>query len=871
MRKFVLLINAGSVILLQSISATAGVNVLTYHNDNSRAGANLSEKTLTPANVNQNKFGKLFGYDVDGYVYAQPLYVSGLTMPGEGTRNVVFVATEHNSVYAFDADSNAGPSGGLLWQVNLGTPGLSASGDFGTRYGPYESIVPEVGVTGTPVIDLASKTLYVDTFVHEASGYSHKLHALDITTGAERSFSPVVVRASVMGSGVDSTNGVVRFNALQQLQRAALTLAGGILYVAFGSYEDTDPYHGWIIGFNPATLAQLPSYTFNTTPNSRKSVFGVNAGEGGIWMSGCGLSEDAQGNLYFGVGNGSFNAFNHSGGTEYGDSLVKLSASGGLSVADYFTPYDQQFLADNNGDLGSTGVVLLPDQPGPFKRLMIAAGKSGAAYLMNRDMMTAGNNHFNVNGAPDAVVQKIFLANGALDTPAYFDGTIYFVPVAAPLVAYVLTNGVLPDTPTATGPRIFGYPGATPGVSGNGNQNGIVWAVQNGSPAVLTAYDAKNITTEIYSSDQAGTRDQMPNGVKFAPPTIANGKVYVGGQYGLTVFGLLGADPANSPRPGIYSGLFYESGGVEFLKSGSFNATLTKRGAFSGRLRMGAGVYPFGGRFDSNGTATATITRKGFSALTLTLEANADVLTGTVSDGTWTADLAAYRAAFNIRTNPAPYSPRYTVIVPGPADGNPDNPQGDGFGVVTVTRAGVATISGRVADGAHVTQSAWVSQNGQWPFYAPLYRGKGQILGWLSVAPDDLSGQVSWIRPAIPNAAYFPNGFEIQSQVSGSAYRRPASGTRILDFVNGALTLTDGDLTSPVSGFVTLAANNKITSTSHFSLTFTTLSGFFRGSVANPAGGKPILYSGVALQKQNIGAGFFLGTHHSGRVRLEPQ
>ena len=540
------------ILLLFSIWGLAGslmaqVNVLTYHNNNSRTGENLNENFLRPANVNATSFGKLFTYTVDGDVYAQPLYVSGLAVPSRGTHNAVFVATQHNTVYAFDANTNAGP-GGLLWQVNLGPSAATPSPDFGTRYGDYNDIVPEVGITGTPVIDLASGTLYVDTFTHEGGAYYHKLHALNIGNGTERSFSPVVVSARIPGIGVGSSNGFVIFEAKQQLQRSALTLAGGIVYVAYAGYADTNPYHGWILGFNASNLQLLTNYVFNTTPNSTIAQFGPDAGEAGIWMAGCGLAVDAAMNLYFEVGNGSFNAFNNSGGTEYGSSVIRLSTTGGrLTVADYFTPYNQAFLGSNDLDLGSGGLALLPDQPGSVPHLMVGGGKEGKLYLINRDMFTAGNNHHNAGGSSDAVFQTVLMGNGIFATPAYFNGRFYLAPTGARLEGFSLANGSLSSF--GTGPRTFPYPGATPSVSAKGTTNGIVWAISRQTPAVLTAYNPTNLTAEIYNSAQAsGGRDTLPNGTKFAVPTVANGKVYVGGQHALSVFGLFGGG-STPPSP----------------------------------------------------------------------------------------------------------------------------------------------------------------------------------------------------------------------------------------------------------------------------------------------------------------------------------
>jgi len=515
------------------------VSVPTYHYDNRRTGRNSSETILSPANVNSNTFGKLFSYAVDGYVYAQPLYLSDLPIPGRGTHNVLFIATEHNSVYAFDADNN-GPEGGLLWQTNLGPSAATPTSDFGSRFGPYNNIVPEVGITSTPVIDPVAGLIYVDAFTHESGFYFHRIHALNIADGTEAPFSPVLVTATCPGAGVSSTNGVITFIPKQQIQRAALTLAGGNVYVAFAGYADTDPYHGWVIGFNASNLVQLTNYVFNTTPNSTN---GANPGEGGIWISGCGLSVDENTNLYVPIGNGSFTATNGSGGTDYGDSLVKLSTTNGLAVADYFTPYNQATLQTVDQDFGSGGCLFLPDQPGPFPHLIVCAGKEGRIYLINRDQFTSDNGHFNASTtAVDYVVQTIpgQLGGGCYDTPVFFNGNVFFAASGNRLKAFALTNGFFATNAVSTGPRIFGSPGATPFVSANGTNNGIIWAMANANPAVLTAYNPSNLTAELYNSTQAAAnRDRLTNGVKFTLPIVVNGKVYAGNQYRVSVFGLL--------------------------------------------------------------------------------------------------------------------------------------------------------------------------------------------------------------------------------------------------------------------------------------------------------------------------------------------
>ena len=545
------LVAAMSVVLGQ-----AQVNVLTYHNDNARTGANTNETLLTPGNVNTNTFGKLFKYDVDGYVYAQPLYVSGLNIPGQGTHNVLFVATEHDSVYAFDADSTNGPGGGLLWQTSLGTSADTRTGEFGTRYdNPYADITNEVGVTGTPVIDLPSGTLFVNAFTHEGSNYFHRIHALNITNGAERANSPVLVTATFPGVGVGSNGmGRVVFAAKQQNQRCALTLAGGKLYVPYAGYGDTDPYHGWIVGFDAGTLQPLTNYVFNTTPNSTTNQFGPFAGEAGIWMSGGGLSVDAYTNLYFETGNGVFTATNGSGGTEYGSSFIKLSTTNGLAVADYFTPYNQAQIGGGpaDTDLGSSGIVLLPDQPGAFPHLLLGGGKEGKVYLLNRDQFTTNNNHFNSTGTVDHIVQTLPIGKpGRLTaTPAWFNGWVYFggwsnANGQITLRAFSMSNGLLSANPVSVSTLTNGFPGQTPGISANGTNNGILWGLKMANPGYLFAYNATNLTNQIYNSTQApGNRDRLTNGVKFTVPTVVNGKVYVGSQYSVYAFGLLGGTVA---------------------------------------------------------------------------------------------------------------------------------------------------------------------------------------------------------------------------------------------------------------------------------------------------------------------------------------
>ncbi|HZQ45803.1 MAG TPA: pyrrolo-quinoline quinone, partial [Verrucomicrobiae bacterium] len=527
-----------SVLLVMLVCLEAGENraasspstaVLTYHNDIARTGQNTNETLLTLANVNTNSFGKLFTCAVDGYVYAQPLVLTNVNIPGRGILDVVYVATEHDSVYAFDANSNAGP----LWQVSFLNPAAGvapvSSADLDCT-----DIVPEIGITSTPVIDPISGTIYVEAKTGESSGnninFVHRLHALDVTTGAEKFGGPVVITASVTGSGAGSVSGRVAFDSQWQMNRAALLLNHGVVYLGFGSHCDSGPFHGWLLAYNATTLAQIAA--FNTTPNGEG---------GGIWHAGNGPSCDANGNLYVMTGNGTFDA---STNKDFGDSVIKLSTAGGLSEANYFTPFNQAFLNTNDLDLGSGGTVVLPDEVGnsAHPQLLVGAGKKGVLYLFDR------NNLGKYNGSTDMMVEKLNVLGSNFSTPVYFNFTLYYLGVQGYLTAFPVSNAFIGAASQAQGSTQFGFPGATPSLSANGLNDAIIWVIQsdaydsNGN-AVLRAYNASNLAQELYNSDQAGTRDQPGAAVKFAVPTIANGKVYVGTQYALSVFGSLAPSP----------------------------------------------------------------------------------------------------------------------------------------------------------------------------------------------------------------------------------------------------------------------------------------------------------------------------------------
>ena len=530
-------------VLVSASGAGAQVAVLTYHNDNARTGQNLNETVLTTDSVGPVTFGQLFSYPVDGYVYAQPLYMPNVSLPGQGLHNVVFVATEHDSVYAFDADDS---SVGLLWQVSFIDPANGV-----TTVPPEDvqsdAIVPEIGITGTPVIDNGSGTLYVVATTKEAASgsphYVQRLHALDIGTGAEKLGGPIVIGDTIFdgnatyvsgpslpGTGDGSAGGQVFFDALRQNQRPGLLLLNGVVYVGWASHGDTRPYHGWVLGYDVQTLAQVA--VFNTTPNG---------GLGGVWMSGGGLAADSAGAVYLSTGNGTFDVTD-SEAPAYGDSVLKLSAGNGLTVADSFTPWNQDALAASDLDFGSGGVLLLPDQPGAFPHLMVTATKDGAIYLINRDDL---GGYQRCGGGCDDVVQVMPEATigDCFCTPAYFNNQVYYQGAFDVLKVFPLSGGLLSLSPLSKSSTRFDFPGSTPSISANGSTSGIVWTLQadayaGGGPAILHAYDALDLSRELYSSDQVPA-DQLDSAVKFAVPTVANGKVYVGTQDSLAAFGLL--------------------------------------------------------------------------------------------------------------------------------------------------------------------------------------------------------------------------------------------------------------------------------------------------------------------------------------------
>lgn len=506
--------------------AFSQINVTTYHYDNMRSGQDLHETVLTPSNVAAATFGKLFSQPVDGQVYAEPLILHNVQIPGKGTHPVVYVATENDSVYAFDADSNTGTNSTPLWHVSFINPskGITTvpSADLGTT-----AIQPQIGITGTPVIDPNNFTLYVVAATKENGEYVQRLHALDVTTGAEKLGGPVVIAAAVKGTGSGSSGGKLSFDPFRSNQRPALLLSNGIIYIAWASHglENQYPYHGWIMGFNETTLKLQNAWSVT-----------ANGDQGGIWQSGDGLAADQLGQIYFMTGNGTFDA--NTGGGDFGMSFVKLSST--LKFDDYFTPYNAVILSSNDQDLGSGGPLLLPYQNGasnPY--LAVGAGKEGVIYLLNRNKM----GHFNSKNNSQ-IVQQIsnpFNSHGLYSTPAYWQEKLFFWAAYDNLRIFSMSNGLIRTTPVISSFSLAS-PGATPVVSANGATNGIVWALDTSQalvgPAVLHALNAAT-ASELYNSAQSGSRDTAGNAVKFTIPTVANGNVYVGTARELDVYGLL--------------------------------------------------------------------------------------------------------------------------------------------------------------------------------------------------------------------------------------------------------------------------------------------------------------------------------------------
>jgi hypothetical protein len=700
---------------------------LTYHNDLASSGVNSTETVLTPSNVNPSTFGKRFSTTVDGQGYAQPLIMTGVNITvgaNQGVHDVAFVATEHDSLYAIDA-----VTGTILWHAVLltavhgGAVTSVPSGDVNSG-----DLSPEIGITGTPVIDPSTNTIYVEAKTKEVVGttvnhYIHQLHAMDIGSGNEKFGGPVVIADSigdtyvsgptVNGTGDGSSGGTVFFDSLRQLNRPGLTLVNGTIYIAYASHGDNGPYHGWVLGYSAATL-QLTA-VFNTTPNG---------GLGGIWQSGGRLAVDAAGNLYFETGNGTFDTTLNGNGMpvngDYGDSFVKLAVDPsstptmqnqngwGLKAVDYFTPFDQSSLDSADLDLGSGGPVLLPDSGGSaaHPHLLVGAGKEGRIYLIDRDNM----GHFNAGS--DQIVQETSngTISGSFDTPAFFNGSLYYVGgsnIGNPNdvgKTFSISSATLNATPTTKGPDTYSYPGSTPSISANGIINGVVWDLDTGTNQ-LRAYAAASYATELYTSAQAaGNRDALGSVIKFSLATVANGHVYVGNADSLVVYGLLsGVNP-----PPMVSGLSQSSAaehsaGITLTVSGSqfvTNSTVDWNGSaltttFVSSSSLQATVPASDFAFEEGTTATVTVVTPGPG--------------GGTSGG---QSFAIVDAALSATANPLsvgegmPFSGNVASFT----DGNPQAPLSDftatiDWGDGTSTSAGMVTQPGGTGTGFVVSGS----------------------------------------------------------------------------------------------------------------------------------------------------------------------
>ena len=506
-------------------SPPSSVSVLTERYDLGRTGQNLAETILKPSNVNSSSFGKIASFSVDGVVYAQPLYVSNLTIGG-GKHNVVFVATENDSVYAFDADAT---NAVVYWQRSFIDPTDNITpvptGDVGS------TIFPQIGITGAPVIDLKNQVMYFVVYTKENGQYFHRLHAVDITTGQDKNGGVAVIQGSVPGTSDWNTDndGNIVFTSQYQLQRPGLLLLNGVVFIAFGSHGDNPPYHGWIFAYDAATLQQLGIW--NTTPNGHA---------GAIWQGGTGLSADSNGNIYVVTSNGDFGL---GFGPNASDSVLKLTFDGSASdptkaftIADYFTPDDQQTLAADDNDLGSSGLMLIP---GTHRG--VVAGKEGSIYVV--DLGNLGRYNPNSNN----VVQFLpgFLGTNStgtdenFSTASYFNGNVYYIGQNDTMKQFVFDGNQLSNVPIDTSLDAYGELGAQAVISANGTNDAILWAIEyvaGGTSGELRAYNANEVSEpELYTTSLAS----FGGAVKFSVPTIANGKVYIGTQNKLVIFGNL--------------------------------------------------------------------------------------------------------------------------------------------------------------------------------------------------------------------------------------------------------------------------------------------------------------------------------------------
>lgn len=509
----------------------AAIDVTTYHNDNARDGLNSHEALLTLSNVSSATFGKIAFSTLDGSVDAEPLCVANILLGGK-MRNVLYVVTEHDSVYALDADT-----GTTLWQKSvLGT------GEVPSDAHNSGGITPEIGITATPVIDKSqgpNGRIFLVAMSKDSGGsYHQRFHALNLVDGSEASGSPTEISGSFPGTGDNTQNGYVIFDPGQYAARSALLLVNGTIYVGWTSHQDQRPYTGWIMGYSESNLQQ--TQLLNVTPNGNS---------GAIWMCGNGLAADSAGNMYFLDANGTLDGSMDNNGFpvygDYGNSMIKLSVTAGkLGVSDYFSPYNTQAENAVDADFGAGGSMLLPDMTdsqGAVHHLIVGAGKDTNIYIADRDNL----GKFNATTADNHNIYQEVVGGtkgGVWSSPAFFNGTLYYGGINDQLRAYPFTNAKLSNSPSSVSATVYPYPGTTPAVSANGTSDGIVWGVESSlqHPAVLHAYDASNLAHELYNSNQAlNGRDSFGAGNKFITPLVVNGKVYIGSGNGVAIFGLL--------------------------------------------------------------------------------------------------------------------------------------------------------------------------------------------------------------------------------------------------------------------------------------------------------------------------------------------
>ena len=544
------------------------VPVLTWRYDNTHSGANTQETLLSPANVNVNSFGKLFSLPVDSTVYAQPLYVPGLQMSDGTVHNVLFVATENDSIYAFDADSNAGANAKPLWKISLLTAAYGAGA--GATPVPWQDtgspdVAPTIGITGTPVINRATNTMYVVAATKENGAYFSRLHAINIITGAEQPGSPVNITATVAGTGHGSSNGQLSFSALWENQRPALDYFNGYVYIGYAAHGDNGDYHGWLFSYDATTLKQTAALCL--TPNT----YGA-----GLWGSGAGFPIDTvspSGRMFVSTGNGDLTTYPpFSSTTEFGESVVAFSlANGGLTPTDAFTPCNYQTLNNQDWDLGAGGILMLPDQQGSYPHILVVGGKEGRVLVLNRDKLggfPASHCDTSPPGTDSTALQELTdltpEGEGFWNTAAYWNGNVYIWPEKGSPMLFKVSNGVMNTQPSSkSGGVTSAFPSPSFSISSSGTQDGVAWAVRadqfnTNGPAVLYAWDANDLTKPIYESDINATRDSAGPANRYSIPVVTNGKVYVATQKEIDIFGLLNGDsqaaaPAVNPDGGAFS------------------------------------------------------------------------------------------------------------------------------------------------------------------------------------------------------------------------------------------------------------------------------------------------------------------------------